>query len=231
MIESLKNTAVKVENEEQARVVVALYELAGFEDKTKEYPNFGIYHGIVLGTFNEFSSIGWWHEDGKNIITLDQLAWDYGLAPDWAVDLRYSRTKCFYWTGKDWKGIEKYEAINYPDSFVLSSDIISTRPQKQPQWPDGGLPPAGTECEVSNCGNDYIWCKIKFMGNQLCVVDHKTHSEQHYHLSSVKFRPTQSERDRVIDLACNTIGSCGDSLSIKGIAKSLYDAGMLKDNV
>lgn len=57
-----------------------------------------------------------------------------------------------------------------------------------------GVPPVGTECEVSNCGNDYIWCKVVFMGSSICLVDHKTHSEQHYHLGSVKFRPLDHDK-------------------------------------
>lgn len=57
-----------------------------------------------------------------------------------------------------------------------------------------GVPPVGTECEVSNCGNDYIWCKVVFMGSSICLVDHKTYSEQHYHLGSVKFRPLDHDK-------------------------------------
>lgn len=78
MIEELRNTAVKVENEQQARCVVALYELSGFEDETHKYPNDGLFDGIVLGIYH--GSLGWWDAGEMKVITLDQLAWDYGLA-------------------------------------------------------------------------------------------------------------------------------------------------------
>lgn len=60
-----------------------------------------------------------------------------------------------------------------------------------------GFPSDNTECEVSNCGNDYEWCKVVFMGNTICLVDHKTYNEQHYHLGSVKFRPLDHDKYKV----------------------------------
>lgn len=92
----------------------------------------------------------------------------------------------------------------------------------------GENPPEGTECEVSNCGNKYEWCKILFMGNQLCVVNHKSHSEQHYHLSSVKFRPVPSERELTIGEYTDKImrdGNCnGDEMfTIEEAVTLMYD--------
>ncbi len=89
------------------------------------------------------------------------------------------------------------------------------------------LPPVGVECEVSNCGNDYIWCKVVFMGSSLCVVNHKTHNEQHYHLSSVKFRPLDwnknNERNEFID-ECVRVTALIDGQAVIAFG-DLYDAG------
>ncbi len=97
------------------------------------------------------------------------------------------------------------------------------------------LPPVGVECEVSNCGNDYIWCKVVFMGSSLCVVNHKTHNEQHYHLSSVEFHPLDwnknKVRDEFIDKFSNVCNKDSGvyhgtgTTQLKTIANLIYNAG------
>lgn len=61
------------------------------------------------------------------------------------------------------------------------------------------IPEVGQECEVSNCNNDWIWCLPRYIGTQICVVDHDSHIDQHYHMCSVKFRPIKTEREKIIE--------------------------------
>ncbi len=73
-------------------------------------------------------------------------------------------------------------------------------------------PQVGEECEISNCGNPYIWCKIEYIGKDLCVVSHEIHKEQHYHLNSAKFRKLKTKRD-----------ICMDAIK-EGLHPSVYEA-------
>lgn len=61
----------------------------------------------------------------------------------------------------------------------------------------GWVPKVGEECEISNCGNTFTWCKPKFIGDKIIVVDH-LHGEQHYHLGSFRFRKIKPERVKFI---------------------------------
>jgi hypothetical protein len=99
----------------------------------------------------------------------------------------------------------------------------------QPEWTPGKtLPPAGTICEIAHkAQGKFGWCKIRFMGDRLCVVDLKSHSEQHYYLSSVDFRPPKSERERAIEAALKVCPYPG-SHSTRADIGAIYDAGMLK---
>ena len=98
------------------------------------------------------------------------------------------------------KGICKWErhdqhtdsADNYTDVLAHPVGVIDY--QEEPYTPQ-----VGEECEISNCGNPYIWCKIEYMGKDLCVVSHEIHKEQHYHLSSAKFRKLKTKRDICMD--------------------------------
>lgn len=108
---------------------------------------------------------------------------------------------------------------------------LTPRPQKPTPWqgPQDGLPPDGTECEVSNCGRDFEWCLIKYMGSHLCVVDHKTHKDQHYHLSSVVFRPIQSEMDKAVAKIVDDLSTINlAESSTTGVACRLHELGYRK---
>ena len=67
--------------------------------------------------------------------------------------------------------------------------------EKKTEWNGEGYPPVGTECEVSNCGQAWKDCVVKFVGTDLCVVNHGSW-EQHYYLNSVKFRPLETPEQR-----------------------------------
>lgn len=91
-----------------------------------------------------------------------------------------------------------------------------------------GLPPVGTECEISNCGEKWEKVKILFMGKTICIADWCYKHEQHFHLSSVKFRPLKSERERAIDEMVSVIKSVPEYNDF-GVAETLYDAGFRKE--
>lgn len=119
---------------------------------------------------------------------------------------------------------------------MLKASAIAL-PDKQWRGPEDGLPPAGTVCEVSNCGNPFEICTIRYMGSELCVVDHTMpHLDQHYHLSSVKFRPIRTpeqiaaeERYRVIDdmLKDEMLVVSGVSPN-RSVCEAWHDAGYRK---
>jgi len=115
---------------------------------------------------------------------------DWNKAPRWATKYGVDREGWYYW----------YNDIQY--AFLIAQEHVYrftdeesgalfdeiTELEQRPWYELGENPPVGTECEISNCGNPYAWCKIRFMGESICVVDHKDYPEQYYHLSSVKFR-------------------------------------------
>lgn len=117
-------------------------------------------------------------------------------------------------------GISAKEAIN---------NIINAMKSTLPSgWYERGeLPPVGVECEVSAWGNSYEWCKINYMGKQRCIVEHKTQKEQHYHLTSVKFRPTKTEREKFVEAAHAAIGCAGfdEDETNSDYFEALFDAG------
>lgn len=80
-----------------------------------------------------------------------------------------------------------------PDAIEITLDQLDEHLgiKKETSWNGEGYPPIGIECEVSNCRNPWVRCLVKFIGTELCVVDHENF-EQHYHLSSVKFRPLET---------------------------------------
>lgn len=91
--------------------------------------------------------------------------------------------------------------------------------------------PVGTQCLVSNCSGAFYFCIVRYYGPKLCVVDHDSekHHDQHYHLSSVKFKPlnwSQSHKDRTIGKAL-AVGVTAESQSKRDIMERLYDAKML----
>lgn len=95
----------------------------------------------------------------------------------------------------------------------------------------GELPPVGTECEISNCGDEWEKVKILFMGKTICIADWSYKQEQHFHLSSVKFRPLRTEREPAIDEIKSIIVSLGYGSAAGEIATKIYDAGFRKTEV
>ena len=104
---------------------------------------------------------------------------------------------------------------------------------KKADWYDydkgEGIPPNGAECEASNCGNDFIWCKVVFMGNTICLVDHETHNEQHYHLGSVKFRPLDHDKYKVKVAPMDWLVECGLDTEFSDSSDSDWFIGKLTE--
>ena len=158
---------------------------------------------------------------------------DWSNAPEnaevWIEDLHpeigWDESRFCYSRGGDWKdcGSDGFWAKSSERSGEIK---VHYRPkQTERRGSEDGLPPVGTVCEVSNCGQPFVWCRVRFMGNNLCVVDLKTHLEQHFHLSSVVFRPIKSDREKWIDEAVVALGAHG---SWRRAIGKLYDAGLAK---
>lgn len=90
------------------------------------------------------------------------------------------------------------------------------------QW-NNNRPSVGEECEISNSGQPWLWCKIQYMGETLCVVDHKSHNDQYYHLGSVDFRPARSQEEK--DNAANNVWILGESYNLA----DLHDVEKIHD--
>jgi hypothetical protein len=99
-------------------------------------------------------------------------------------------------------------------------------PQQAP-WDGQGFPPAGTVCEVSSCGRPFEWCEVKYVGASLCVVDHKSYSDQHYHLSNTAFRPVCTEEYNEFSKIIKASGLKPDDLSHL-FFRALSDSGNKK---
>lgn len=129
MIKELIDTAVKVETEQEARLVVALYELTGInkhEGFDKHLPEAGIrWKCVAHGHFDIFMDE---NESKFKLITLDQLAWDYGLAPEWAVDLRKHGDEYYWADGGNMCHISNHNG--YWEYYGDVGKVISTRPRK-----------------------------------------------------------------------------------------------------
>jgi len=221
MIEELKNTVVKVDNEQQARCVVALYELAGFD----QYGD-SKFDGYVSTNDNRCFYGGVTITDDTEI-TIGQLAWDYGLAPDGAdaiavIEIR-GEEKIFWLSNSHEEysiaAMEFGRAAWRPMS-PCKHEIISTRPQvkqeTKPQWDGEGLPPVS--CEVQTSTGQVIVVATKYNdvviddGNCIRVV------------CPDAVRPIKTERDEFIEKARNAAGECY-GYDLDDYFHKLYDAG------
>lgn len=124
----------------------------------------------------------------------DSRGW---LEPSTVSTRRWELAEAFRIVGERYK--PKQPAYASRDEMAKHSIIGDM--QLDNSWHERGeLPPVGTECEVSNCGSDFVWCKIKYMGSHICVVQHRNYNDQHYHLSgALRFRPIKTEREKFVD--------------------------------
>lgn len=111
----------------------------------------------------------------------------------------------------------------FANAMMAMHDHLVSQHEKQKEWNGLGIPPEGIECEVSNCGGNYEWCRIKYTGESLCVVDHLHTTEQHYHLRSVNFRKIQSEREKWCDSVRKTSNIAFDDGQLDVVYDGLLD--------
>ena len=127
------------------------------------------------------------------------------------------RLDCFHWLQPESEGCYGNDSLLfYPDDIGEKINIYKR--QAKPAF----LPEVGVECELSNCGNDYERCTLKYIGESLCVVKHN-YGEQYYRLNSVKFRPIKSERELFIETAMKR-----GSIDQREWMEALYDSGLFK---
>lgn len=96
----------------------------------------------------------------------------------------------------------------------------------------GELPPVGEVVELVSVGTTYFnrEVSITYRGDGVgCYKETKTGHEYTFASAVTKFRPIKSERDKLIEKACEVMKySESEPLTIKGKAEALLDAGMLR---
>jgi hypothetical protein len=234
MNKQLKNTAVKVENKQQVRCVVALVELVTGRKSTWSKSDFEWAASDLRGwiLINKNVHLTYDDEPRGKIITLEDLVWGYGLAPDWAVCLLEMATGDFRWGD----GKIKSCALNGSDIDEghrhTTADSISTRPKSKSEinshWNGEGLPPVGVECEVIREHEPIEVAHIKFIDNDVVFYNLSSEGMQHVHsfapLALVKFRPLKTERDEFIERLKSLI-SLRERDGATTVCGEVYDAG------
>lgn len=125
--------------------------------------------------------------------------------------------------------IEEYPAHGVPKSAIELPEAKQKRGGKE--WNGEGLPPAGTECEISCDGR--TWCKrlINYIGKNIVVCTNELGVEIAYPIKDiVRFQPvtTQEQKDReaFVDKALEEIETkAGLVAPDKAIFEIMFDAG------
>ncbi len=156
-------------------------------------------------------------------LPLAEPAINWNEAPDWATCVARAD-----WVDKVvWCGCVAYQYYGDTYERAICENNTFTLIEKRPE-PAAWMPEVGQKCEISNCGSDYEVAKVLFMGDYLCIVNHSCVAEQHYHLSSVKFRPLKTEaekkRDAFIEAAMG-LTSDGEQYSVERLAGMMFDNG------
>ena len=89
----------------------------------------------------------------------------------------------------------------------------------------GEFPPVGTVCEMQRGLGNFTVVTITYVSNDLIAWRFQNGQENSICPSYCKFRPLQTERERLIEKALNTVK---DPLSKEETIFQLVDAGMLK---
>ena len=116
--------------------------------------------------------------------------------------------------------IGRHELISINQALGRESEVENT-------WFERGeLPRVGTVCEISNCGQDFVRIKILYMGKTICLgrLPYKI-DEQHFHLSSVKFRPLKTEKEKFVERLV-LIMNDNTNATFTEISGVLYDKGL-----
>jgi len=190
-----------------------------------------------FGTYDDFGtrrSFRWNDEPsigGFDWQRIEEPEVDWSKAPEGATHF----SPPAYWYKKDHNGwfiwhIGMSVWVNSTEANRRHVNMIP-RPD-QPQWDGKSWPPVGAECEYLEAGKGR-WSQAKVVGydGPSCVVaiDGAGYSGS---CDIARFRPLQSERDRVIEAAINAMKRAFDrnapNWSAEAKAQALYDAGMLK---
>ena len=239
MIEELKNTAVKVDNEQQARCVVLLCEQHGLKPHTglkellHDFENLSYDCVYVSGE----GTLSLWVYSrtisrGAKTINLDQLAWDYGLAPEWATQLDI-HNGVFYYSNKEkaYHILDKRE-IKLSDPCDDADEIVSIRPQvKQAMFKSGQhvyIAQINTLAGVSSKRYfvEQSWCNS---GHQqeyvaLGIIFDNKHDAENKCRELLGIPLIKTERDEFIEKARNAAGECY-GYDLDDYFHKLYDAG------
>ena len=162
MNKDLNNTAVKPNNEIEEKAIIALYELAGFKrwNDGRAFTNKLIGHEYITLDSTDFEILKG-SPVNKDKITLDQLAWGYGLNPDDATSLNMVNGRVC-WANENYA--KPIDGSEWGEGFhsINKEEVISTRPKQTLQNGDY-LPVSEIKTEqnlndvvkaAENCGFD-----------------------------------------------------------------------------
>lgn len=90
-------------------------------------------------------------------------------------------------------------------------------------WESGELPVIGDTCEyLHEEGKEWRWCKIKFMGDCMSIVETKTTSEVVLGLKQVDFRPIGCDRQIAVK---TMMGFYESGMAVDKFCEALYFDG------
>ena len=132
-IKELNNVAVKLKTAEEKKIIIALFEAAGFKRWDSHFAFNEDDRYITLDS-EDSNILGIRQLYGEKLITLDQLIWDYGINPEWAEYLIVHDGETeYYWHNK----AKNFESTIDNPKLEFNTDkeykIISTRPQEKEQ--------------------------------------------------------------------------------------------------
>jgi hypothetical protein len=167
--------------------------------------------------------------------------WNPNAGPDWYTNKCCSDGGWMYfdaeegnWDQGTWRWSERVSAL------VLVRDLIPVGElmQQPPEWSGEGLPPVGTECEVSMSAGMFgasVWVSCTILAYDIGITEiavFRTKAGAYGGAKRGFFRPIKSEREKAIQAMNPIICSQGmfsaDGDACKAISAALYDAGYRK---
>lgn len=180
-IKELNNAAVKPKNPAQEKLIIALLEAAGFK---KGCIGDGVRPVCICKVYGVISKVD--DTSDYNLITLDQLIWNYGIAPD---------DNCNYacWIECD----DRLGWFEHEKNIYEGARLISTRPQETQEY----MPEVGEEC-LYRLGDSCNWykCKVSLLvGTQGVVMEGDFFEGVQYcsflGSQAVKFKPLPTKQE------------------------------------
>lgn len=100
-----------------------------------------------------------------------------------------------YWVGSSLKGRSLNIATN-AEGYVTREQYEAALAASKPEWNGEGLPPVGTECEMSYAGDEWHKCVIIARGEEQIIYQTQGCREFSGHRNNYRFRPIRSEADK-----------------------------------